>query len=525
MNYIAKFEKTHPKIYEELCDLLTVRSIQHHPKYKSWTVIKGRFDCFKSLLPVLEEYYKVDSLTDTSNSASAYSGYNTLKAERSYRYLNIFKGMLASLNFDKISQRRIKLYENYQKENKIKVKFIKSVKKGQGPRSETSGLASRSEISYINGTQKSDEKLQMYSEEAPSHNLGNSELFSEKFFESEISKARNPVYEKYEQLVRTESSFGHPRVDFDSLPMETTKEDEEMRGEINVMDIDKENKDISNNTQGGTPTQRYHQAYGLNQQQGPQKGKKDHFLSKDYVKRKIGQIEEKRQEMIEKYSKGWETLFAKQAIFDKSPAKSNRQQELRETTPTPDLLIDDETSLPCGLDTEVFGNYEKDFGTRKTQTKGSYRQAGNVVISGKQVKSIAMNQKLMYGSKGGALQQKGNSGGQRCLGSVDQGRSFGEQGLSPIGLTEVIDVGSVVVGGNGTEISSLVPEERAGMVNPRDLRIDCARARRRQNEYAGSKSPVSSKDSSVLYGGGKNIISLQKPKKMARICFFYFSVI
>lgn len=46
MNILSQIEETDQSLYDELCEVLVLKEVQHHQAYRDWTVLRGRNDCF-----------------------------------------------------------------------------------------------------------------------------------------------------------------------------------------------------------------------------------------------------------------------------------------------------------------------------------------------------------------------------------------------------------------------------------------------------------------------------------------------
>lgn len=46
--------------YNELCYLLSLKSINEHPDYSTWSIQKGRLDCFESLKVLMQDIFGAD---------------------------------------------------------------------------------------------------------------------------------------------------------------------------------------------------------------------------------------------------------------------------------------------------------------------------------------------------------------------------------------------------------------------------------------------------------------------------------
>lgn len=55
MNILAKIEGLNSDLYDELCEVLVLKTIQEHESYLNWTVLKGRNDTFELIFSKINE--------------------------------------------------------------------------------------------------------------------------------------------------------------------------------------------------------------------------------------------------------------------------------------------------------------------------------------------------------------------------------------------------------------------------------------------------------------------------------------
>ena len=68
--------------YSGLCLLLTLNKLSDHPEYRNWNPSKGRINCFKEVLPLVEDLLGGNSTGDKKSPTSGES----MLHERSYSY-------------------------------------------------------------------------------------------------------------------------------------------------------------------------------------------------------------------------------------------------------------------------------------------------------------------------------------------------------------------------------------------------------------------------------------------------------
>lgn len=94
-------------IFEELCDLLAMKSIKEREEYKDWTVLRGRESCFDHILPILK-----DKLEDGET-----------QFPREFDYLKCFKGLLLSQKFDFLNEKKLRCLESFEEDRGIVTRF------------------------------------------------------------------------------------------------------------------------------------------------------------------------------------------------------------------------------------------------------------------------------------------------------------------------------------------------------------------------------------------------------------------
>ena len=84
------------EFFEEMCELLTLKSIKEKDAYKNWSILRGREDCFLSILPfIIEKIGKME-----------------VEFPREFDYFKCFKGLLLSQKFDFLDKKKMKILEN-----------------------------------------------------------------------------------------------------------------------------------------------------------------------------------------------------------------------------------------------------------------------------------------------------------------------------------------------------------------------------------------------------------------------------
>ena len=59
--------------YSALCLLLTLNKLSDHPEYRNWNPSKGRINCFKEVLPLVEDLLGGNSTGDKKSPTSGES--------------------------------------------------------------------------------------------------------------------------------------------------------------------------------------------------------------------------------------------------------------------------------------------------------------------------------------------------------------------------------------------------------------------------------------------------------------------
>ena len=59
--------------YSGLCLLLTLNKLSDHPEYRNWNPSKGRINCFKEVLPLVEDLLGGNSTGDKKSPTSGES--------------------------------------------------------------------------------------------------------------------------------------------------------------------------------------------------------------------------------------------------------------------------------------------------------------------------------------------------------------------------------------------------------------------------------------------------------------------
>ena len=63
--------------YSALCLLLTLNKLSDHPEYRAWNPSKGRINCFKEVLPLVEDLLGGSSMGDKKSPSSSGKDSNT----------------------------------------------------------------------------------------------------------------------------------------------------------------------------------------------------------------------------------------------------------------------------------------------------------------------------------------------------------------------------------------------------------------------------------------------------------------
>ena len=56
--------------YSALCLLLTLNKLSDHPEYRNWNPSKGRINCFREVLPLVEDLLGGNSMGDKKSPSS-----------------------------------------------------------------------------------------------------------------------------------------------------------------------------------------------------------------------------------------------------------------------------------------------------------------------------------------------------------------------------------------------------------------------------------------------------------------------
>lgn len=97
------------EMFEELCELLAMKSIREKKEFENWSILRGRENCFKEILPFIE-----DKL-----------GESRLDTPRDVDYLKCFRGLLLSQKFDFLDKKKLRILENFEDDRGIMTEFLK----------------------------------------------------------------------------------------------------------------------------------------------------------------------------------------------------------------------------------------------------------------------------------------------------------------------------------------------------------------------------------------------------------------
>ena len=81
--------------YSALCLLLTLNKLSDHPEYRNWNPSKGRINCFKEVLPLVEDLLGGSSSGDKKSPSSGKHQCSTALPEQDYMIRRPF-----ALHFD-----------------------------------------------------------------------------------------------------------------------------------------------------------------------------------------------------------------------------------------------------------------------------------------------------------------------------------------------------------------------------------------------------------------------------------------